>query len=1245
MKQPRFLLIILILSVGIILFYLNYTQDTKATQLDEKENSHIHNVNTEFELSSYQDFITHWKQAQSNISQISQVIQQAKLRKIEFTALMATDPDKALAKSLTISEHLALPKKLKPYFEQRFSATGDIDLRWATSISEDGYRSCQNYNTVKLGNDNLIAYTISADALPILNNTPISGIRLGDKAVITTSSVYKLNTKDLPAALAIYPIGYEATVDPVTKNAASEDHAALIGGKIYHFESDQIIDQVSKILSTAREEADEAHQLTINQPFEWLAGNTGGDEISDSVQATPYQEDQIDVLFIRVDFSDFSGEPVTKEALETTLLSVNDQIEAFSYNIAGINYTVTDSHYRMPSTGATYAVNGDDDGIQTDARALAAADYTIANYDVIAVFFPNIGNSNVTNSQINYGGLASVGGSNHWVNGFNNVDLILHEFGHNYGLYHANYYHPEQQLGGTYQVTGSLEYGDIFDVMGNGDSPEGHFNHLAKNYLQWMPDSKVTEATESGTYRIYRFDHETATNNDTLALKVFMEEDVNYWVGFRKLYTSSTYNLSNGAYVVAENLASARETSLIDMTPESQASETDDRRDAGLAVSDSYYDSSAGVTFNALSSGGTTPNEWIDIQIIYEPRVSIADTEIDVDEQSGNAFITVQRTFNSEGEVSVNFTTADITTTADTDYYATSGTLTWADGDTSDKTIIVPIRPDSINEGGEEFSVTLSGIIGGKISTSNNQAIVNILESGQRYSSFNTPYFYFTVRAIATLSNGKVLVGGNFEDGSDVFADDINHIARLNSDGSADTSFIQGTGFDAPVNTIHIQNDGKILVGGEFTSYNGVNCNRLVRLYEDGAIDQSFVNAMGDGANDDVNAIALETNDEILVGGDFTEFDNSSEAGLVRLLSTGARSTSNTLSQPFNSSYGVNVNSIIAQDDTKIVIGGSFYVGSTGSGFRSGIARLNDNGTRDTSFDPDAGAHFSGSTGSLGIVYDVKQQSDGKYVLGGYFTAYDGNDSNYCARVNNDGTFDNSFTSPQFNSSIRKVLPLASGKTLVGGAFTSPVNRLEMLASDGTSDSNFIQGTGPSGTIYSLAFGNNNELWIGGNSFSYDGETAYLITKTASGVTPYDFWSQSYFTAAEILSGNADPDADPDGDGIQNIAEMAFSTSPIAANSSPVFEITSEEGIILVEDSGEQYLQVSMDKNLLGEGAWFVAQFTSDLATWSPVSPTPQTNSTYDVVENSATKFTVRDKTPISSNAIRFGRIGIEAPE
>jgi uncharacterized delta-60 repeat protein len=98
-----------------------------------------------------------------------------------------------------------------------------------------------------------------------------------------------------------------------------------------------------------------------------------------------------------------------------------------------------------------------------------------------------------------------------------------------------------------------------------------------------------------------------------------------------------------------------------------------------------------------------------------------------------------------------------------------------------------------------------------------------------------------------------VLLGGSF---TTIAGVSRNRIARLNSDGSLDTTFESSSGPNLQVNTLALQSDGKVLVGGQFTSINGVSRNRIARLNSDGSLDTGF--DPGTGFGHTVFALALQ---------------------------------------------------------------------------------------------------------------------------------------------------------------------------------------------------------------------------------------------------------------------------------------------------------------------------------------------------------------------------------------------------
>jgi uncharacterized delta-60 repeat protein len=130
--------------------------------------------------------------------------------------------------------------------------------------------------------------------------------------------------------------------------------------------------------------------------------------------------------------------------------------------------------------------------------------------------------------------------------------------------------------------------------------------------------------------------------------------------------------------------------------------------------------------------------------------------------------------------------------------------------------------------------------------------------------------------------SGDLYVGGDFNTYNGITS---NHIIRLNSDGTVDTAFEIGSGFDEPVSSIISTSDGSgdLYVGGEFTRYNGIESNHIIRLNSDGTVDTAF--ALGSGFNAPVNTLSLATDGsgDLFVGGAFTSYQSSTVDRIARL--------------------------------------------------------------------------------------------------------------------------------------------------------------------------------------------------------------------------------------------------------------------------------------------------------------------------------------------------------------------------
>ncbi|MBI1770608.1 MAG: fibronectin type III domain-containing protein [Bacteroidetes bacterium] len=285
---------------------------------------------------------------------------------------------------------------------------------------------------------------------------------------------------------------------------------------------------------------------------------------------------------------------------------------------------------------------------------------------------------------------------------------------------------------------------------------------------------------------------------------------------------------------------------------------------------------------------------------------------------------------------------------------------------------------------------------------------------------------------------------------------------RLNLDGTIDGTFSGNSKPNNHVSPIEIDHNGMILIGGSFTAYNGTAVGRIARLSSSGALDNSFVTNTGAGFDNTPNVIKEQPDGKILVGGTFTSFKGVLCKGLVRLNSDG------TLDATFNSTNGFitsinfpQVHGISVQSDGKILVGGEFD-SFDGHAVKS-IIRLNADGSFDPTFLIGTGAVRAGSATSY--VSAIATLSNGKILIGGSFDYVNGVSTSCLARLNSDGSLDNSISYDGLFL-VGKIEPEGNGKFIV--ADNSKV--FTQLNADGTIDNTLVQDQSPVASFYDLAY-------------------------------------------------------------------------------------------------------------------------------------------------------------------------------
>jgi len=129
-----------------------------------------------------------------------------------------------------------------------------------------------------------------------------------------------------------------------------------------------------------------------------------------------------------------------------------------------------------------------------------------------------------------------------------------------------------------------------------------------------------------------------------------------------------------------------------------------------------------------------------------------------------------------------------------------------------------------------------------------------------------------------------------------------NCIARLNANGSLDSTFKPGTGpNNLSVSCVAVQADGKVLIGGAFTTVNGTNRSRMARLNANGGLDGSF--SSGIGVNGAVSSVVVQPDGKVLIGGPFTFINGTNRYGSARLNADGSLD-STFISDIFNPDLG-----------------------------------------------------------------------------------------------------------------------------------------------------------------------------------------------------------------------------------------------------------------------------------------------------------------------------------------------------
>lgn len=548
--------------------------------------------------------------------------------------MIPDDPQQAIAHAVPMVVRQRLPATITQHLEKRVRASGSLtvngnvpDPNASPKMQAPPYTRVVETDKGELYR----AYVYGRRATQrTISTASLHGIAVQDAMAVLDSSVRELEPGEVPQpgdreVVEKCPISGIET--EITRNAdgslpeVSESTPAFETPKrvIYVCSGGHIAIAAEELLGEEEYEHWKSLGIDLN-----AGGGSGSFTSPTGAVPTTWTTGQRKLLYIRATFPDHLKDPQSDQECHDELRQIVDYMMTASYGRCYFTYTVAplvvlpypESWYVQAQTENLSA----DIYINQQARTLAKAmGYDTAQYDLDVVRWDGVVGS--------YGGSASVGGKGLRMKG-NGVTTLLHELGHNLGVWHAN-----RWLTNPVSVTGpgaNAEYGNYFDLMGSGGtSVNGHYTAYFKKIMNWLPDEQFFAVGSSGTYRIAQFDAATADPAQRYALRIKRDAERDLWCEFRQrlnanasffnglMMTWDAWGMSGiGGSGGSPPFGSNGGAQLLDMTPGTFGNGiTDTRVDAGLYVGRTYTDTEAGISVTPIAKNSATTPPSMDVVV------------------------------------------------------------------------------------------------------------------------------------------------------------------------------------------------------------------------------------------------------------------------------------------------------------------------------------------------------------------------------------------------------------------------------------------------------------------------------------------------------------------------------------------------------------------------------------------------------------------------------------------------------
>ncbi|HEX9048089.1 MAG TPA: Calx-beta domain-containing protein, partial [Verrucomicrobiae bacterium] len=548
-------------------------------------------------LAAFADF-TRWAQLFTNHS--ANLVEGQRLawkRREAMAGLIQSDPKRALELAAPFALRQSLPPQITRFLEQPVDGRGNFIVLVAESTADDN----TVLREVELNGTNYQAFTYGRRLTQRSRaNIPLHGIALDGNLALSAEPLRKISAAEAEflSAQRRQPLSQVCAVSGQTVTGLAQAVYAESGGGVLAFAGTNYFDLVN-------------HRWALAE--NGVAGAGSGVAGSYSWVDDAWTHGVKNVLYMRVNFPDDLTEPISEANAYAAMNTVNTFYTTGSYNQTALDPTVAPL-VTLPQKKAYYA--GSVDLLLKDAReATRQAGYDTTNYDLDILCF----NSMPGKPYAGWSGLAGVGWKALWLQssyGGASAGVTAHELGHNYGLFHANFWDAVSN-GSMFGPGTNLEYGNIYDTMGSANAGIYQFNAVHKAALDWLTTDAVQVISSNGVYRIYPFDvpAQKRVSGHYYAAAVQKDSLRYYWMEFRQLFAGNPWN-ENGLLLNWSPWDESGGTQLIDTTPGSpNFGDALSREDAALVIGRTLNDQPAGVHITPLARGSSGVDPWIDVQV------------------------------------------------------------------------------------------------------------------------------------------------------------------------------------------------------------------------------------------------------------------------------------------------------------------------------------------------------------------------------------------------------------------------------------------------------------------------------------------------------------------------------------------------------------------------------------------------------------------------------------------------------